>query len=180
MEARWKKVLVTGLTIGFCLSAIPQVASSEPLRAGRTLDAIARAYPTPEQLALFLHKTVLFQDDARLFGLADYWQDPEELLDRLEGDCEDYAILAQAVLVQQGVEAFIFSLYGEQGYAHTVCVFLEKGRYNVINQDRVVRYRAKSLEDLATYLYPKWTWGAVAEKVGHRGRAVREIHNPVA
>ena len=178
MESRWKKVLVTGwLTIGLCLSAIPQVASSEPVRAGRMLETIARAYPTPEQLALFLHKNVFFQEDVRLFGLADYWQDPEEFLDRRKGDCEDYALLAQAVLLHQGQEAFVFSLYGEQGYAHTVCVFVEKGCYNVINQDRVIRYHAKSLEDLATYLYPQWNWGAVAERVGHRGRAIREIYN---
>ena len=178
MEANWKTVLAAGwLAIGLSLAAIPQVASSEPSRPGHILQALAHACPTPEQLALFLHKNVVFQDDIRLFGQVDYWQDPEEFLDHRKGDCEDYALLAQAVLLQQGVEAFVFSLYGEQGYAHTVCVFVENGRYNVINQDRVVRYRAKSLADLATYLHPRWVWGAIAERVGHRGRAIREIHN---
>ena len=180
MEANWKKILVTGwLAIGLSVAAIPRVASSEPSRPGHILQTLARAYPTPEQLANFLHKNVVFQDDVRLFGQVDYWQDPEELLDRREGDCEDYALLAQAVLLRQGVEAFVFSLYGEEGYAHTVCVFVDKGRYNVINQDRVVRYQARSLEDLATYLNPRWIWGAVAERMGHRGRAIREIHKSI-
>ncbi|MBI3332828.1 MAG: transglutaminase domain-containing protein [Candidatus Omnitrophica bacterium] len=175
MDPRWKKALAIGWMIAaLCAWPMPQVAS-EPGRGQNSLEAIARSCATPEQLARFLQAKISFQDDARQFGRPDYWQDPEELLTRGKGDCEDYALLAQAVLSRQGIEAFVFSLYGEGGYAHTVCVFEEDGGYNVINEDRLIRYRARSLQELATELYPRWIWGAVAQKTGHRGRAGRQI-----
>ena len=83
--------------------------------------------------------------------------------------------LAMDLLARQGMRAFLFSLYGQRGYAHTVCVFVEDGRYNALNQDRLLRYRAVSLEELAGKLYRAWEWGAVAQRHGHRGRAVRVI-----
>ena len=159
-----------------CGVTAPQV-SSDMVYAGSPLESIARVCVTPEQVARFLHNNVVFQDDLSLFGQADYWQAPEELLVRRRGDCEDYALLARDLLSRQGVEAFVFSLYGEGGYAHTVCVFVEGGRYSVMNQDRLVRLRAGSLKELADWLYPRWRWGAVAERQGHRGRAIRVIHH---
>ena len=158
----------------FCAAAAPQ-AASEPGRAESPLDSIARSQSTPDQLARFLKARLLFQEDISLFGQADYWQAPEEVLVRGKGDCEDYALLASDLLRRQGKKAFLFSLYGPKGYAHTVCVFMEDGRYNLMNQDRLVRARAASLEELAGTLCREWEWGAVAERSGHRGRAVRII-----
>lgn len=175
MKGNWGKILSSGLLgVVFCLAAAPQV-SSDPGRANNPLDSIAQAYPTPERLAAFLHQNVIFQDDLRLFGQIDYWQAPEEMIARRQGDCEDYALLAQDLLNRQGTEAFVFSLYGEAGYAHTVCVFMEGGRYSVMNQDRLMRLQAGSLEELAGRLYPRWNWAAVAERREHRGRAVRVL-----
>lgn len=179
MRNGWIKgfvAVVLGVLLG--LAGIAP-ASSEPGRAQGSVEALVRLTRSPEQLARFLRENILFREDLRQFGLVDYWQDPEELLSRRQGDCEDYALLAQAVLSRLGVPSFVLSLYGQAGYAHTVCVFEEQGRYNVINQDKVIRYRAGSLEELATRLYPRWDWGAVAERQGHRGRAVREIHNGI-
>ena len=162
------------LAAAISLASIPQV-SSDPVRAESPLELIARACPTPERLALFLHQYVVFQDDQALFGETDYWQSPEEVLIRGRGDCEDFALLACDLLNRQGKQAFIFSLYGEKGYAHTVCVFLEKGLYSVLNQDRLIWCRTGSLEELAGKLCARWKWGAVAQRYGHRGRAIRLI-----
>lgn len=145
-------------------------------RADSPLDWVARSHPTPEQLARFLNTHLTFREDLPLFGQVDYWQSPEEVLSRGQGDCEDYASLATDLLGRQGVRSFLFSLYGKKGYAHTVCVFVESERYSVLNQDRLLRYRAASLEDLAGKLCRAWEWGAVAERHGHRGRAIRVIH----
>ncbi len=179
MRTLWGRAVAAGF--GAALLGLAGIApvSSEPTRAENPVEALARLVRTPEQLSRFLRENILFRDDLRQFGLVDYWQDPEELLARRQGDCEDYALLAQAVLNRLGVNAFVLSLYGQAGYAHSVCVFMEEGRYNVLNQDRVVRYRVRSLEELATRLYSRWEWGAVAERQGHRGRAVREIHNGI-
>jgi len=159
-----KVVLPVLLAAGFCAG-----------RADSPLDSVARSHPTPERLAGFLGAHLTFQEDLSLFGQQDYWQSPEEVFTRGRGDCEDYALLASDLLARQGVHSFLFSLYGKKGYAHTVCVFMEGGRYSVLNQARLVRYRAVSLEELAGKLCSGWEWGAVAERHGHRGRAVRII-----
>ncbi len=164
------------LACALLLSGAAEV-SSDPARAENSMESAARACATPDQISRFLRENVLFQEDQSLFGQADYWQTPEELLARRKGDCEDYALLACDLLLRQGKEAFVFSLYGEKGYAHTVCVFVEGGRFSVLNQDRLVRYGASSLEELAGQLYSGWTWGAVAQRHGHRGRAARIIRS---
>ena len=143
-----------------------------------SLEAIANTYPTPKALARFLHEAITFKTDEELFGIADYWQAPEDVLARRAGDCEDYALLAQAVLARRGITAYVLSVYGTDGYAHTVCAFLEAGRYNVINQDRLQSYQAPSLEVLAKSLYPGWTYSAIAHRTGTRGIATRLIYNP--
>ena len=174
------KVLSASLAAAlFCAAAAPQ-AASEPGRAESLLDSAARSASTPEQLARFLNAHLTFQEDLSLFGQADYWQAPEEVLVRGRGDCEDYALLANDLLKRQGKKSFVFSLYGPKGYAHTVCVFVEGGRYNLLNQDRLIRTQAASLEELAGKLCRDWEWGAVAERNDHRGRAVRIVRRETA
>ncbi len=161
----------------FGISALMLILGMAPPASpqGGRLEQIAQQCETPELLAVFLKERLTFRDDFLLFGREDYWQEPEEFLAQGAGDCEDYALLAEEVLKRQGREAFVLSLYGEGGYAHTVCVFIEEGAYHVLNQDRVIRAGAKNLEELADQLYPRWVWGAVARRAGTRGQAVRRI-----
>lgn len=165
--------LVGLLSLGMVPASAPETGSS----AG--VPAVARLCPTPEALAAFMRREMAFREDREIFGRSDYWQPPEEFLRRRQGDCEDYALLAQAVLERQGREAFVFSLYAP-GYAHTVCVFREGDRYHIFNQDKVIRCNAASLEEVASFLCPRWRWGAVARRFGRRGRSLRRIQNPVA
>ncbi len=115
--------------------------------------------------------------DRQLFGRDDYWQSPSETLRMGKGDCEDYALLAEALLRRQKIPAWVFSVYGPGGYAHTVCAFKENGRYNAINIDQLISYQAESLEELAGKIHPRWEWAAVAQRAGHRGKALRRIQN---
>lgn len=143
------------------------------------IEPLARQYATPKAIADFLHRHFTFMRDQDLFGEIEYWQAPEEFLTRRAGDCEDYALMARELLVRNGIEAHVFSLFGEEGYAHTVCVFAdERGRYNVMNQDKLRYYRAPTLETLASQMYPGWTFGGITERTGIRGRLVKEITNP--
>ncbi len=167
-------LLAGSLSLGMTPAAGPETAASSP-----GLAAIARLYPTPDALGSFLEREITFREDRDLFGRSDYWQPPEEFLRRRQGDCEDYALLAQAVLKRHGKESLVFSLYGP-GYAHTVCIFRDQGLFHVLNQDKVIRCAASSLEEAASFLYPRWTWGAVARRFGRRGMAVRRVRNPVA
>lgn len=172
---RWSFVFILG---GSFIHGGALRVDAQPKEAEPTLESLASTYATPKAVAQFLREQIRFKPDDQLFERLDYWQAPEELLARRAGDCEDYAILAQALLVRQGREAFLLSLFGAGGYAHTVCVFSEEGRYSVINEDRLIRYRTASLEELATFLYPTWRWGAVAIQEGSRGRPLRRLRNP--
>ncbi len=140
-----------------------------------TLQEIASYHRGPEQVALFLRKKIVLISDRQLFGRDDYWQSPSETLRNGKGDCEDYALLAEALLLRQKIPAFVFSVYGSGGDAHTVCAFKENGRYNVINVDQLISYQAGSLEELAGKIHPRWEWAAVAKRAGHRGKALRRI-----
>jgi len=162
-----------------CFLGISSSASELP-QTEWNLETLARTHPNPESIARFLRDGVTPADDQDLFDRAEYWQTPEEFLMRRRGDCEDYALFSQALLARLGFEAFVFSLYGEGGYAHTVTVFKEKGRYQVLNQDRLIRFNAKTLEELASWIYPPWTWGAVVTRSGAQGRIIREIFKPLA
>lgn len=153
-------------------SYTPATTVSDPLLL------LSRQHTTPKAVAAFLKQTFTFQRDQDIFGEVERWQSPEEFLARQTGDCEDYALLARDLLVRNGIEAYVFSLFGDEGYAHTVCVFVEDGRYNVINQDKIRYYRAKSLEAVASQMYPAWTFGGIVEREGTRGRLVKEIVNP--
>lgn len=154
------------------LLAVPSGYPETPL-----METISATCSTPEQIALFLKENFRFAEDRQLFQQEDYWQSPEEFLEQGAGDCEDYALLAREILQRQGTEAFLFSLYGQGGYAHTVCVFRDGDGYSVINQERVTRYAGATLRELAGTLCRNWTWGAVAEKEGTRGRPLSRIVN---
>jgi len=153
-------------------------AEQRPTPTAPRLEHVAVSHSTPEAIASFLRADFTFQRDEDLFGEIDRWQSPEEFLQRRVGDCEDYALLAHALLQRNGIESYVFSLFGEDGYAHTVSVFVdEEGRYNVINQGKLRRYRATTLEAVAADINPAWTIGMIAEQDGTRGRIVREIRN---
>jgi len=164
--------------LGVGLLGLSWDATAEPLPVSTTpqLQHVAVSHSTPEAVASFLRAEFIFQRDEDQFGEIDHWQSPEEFLQRRVGDCEDYALLAHALLQRNGIESYVFSLFDEDGYAHTVSVFVdEKGRYNVINEGKLRRYHAKTLEAVADEINPAWTVGMIAEQDGTRGRVVREI-----
>lgn len=175
MRTRW---IAWILGVGLLGLSWDAAAEQLPAPAVPLLDQVAVSHPTPEAVASFLRERFSFRRDEDLFGEIDRWQSPEEFLQRRAGDCEDYALLAKELLQRNGIEAYVFSLFGEEGYAHTVSVFVdENGRYNVINEGKLRRYRATSLEMVAAQINPAWTYGMIAEQDGTRGRTVREIVN---
>ena len=159
-------------------AAVAGLARSAPdITASSVLQHLAGLYTTPKTVAAFLHREFIFRRDQDLFGEVEHWQTPDEFVAHRAGDCEDYAIMARELLVRNGIEAYVFSLFGDHNYAHTVCIFVEKGRYNVINQDKIRYYRAPTLEALASQMYRAWTFGGITEPSGIRGRLVQEITN---
>ena len=133
---------------------------------------------TPQQLVHFLKEEFKYVEDQKLFGKYEYWQSPSEFLARRAGDCEDFALFAQYVLLQLGFEAQVVNLYSQEGYAHTVTIFRKDGKYHAINQNRLLDLNAVSLEKALDQIYPYWNWASVAMRKEGFGWPVQEIHNP--
>ena len=51
----------------------------------------------------FFNQKVRFEDDSKIWGVADYWATPLEVLGRGQGDCEDFAIAKYITLKLLGV-----------------------------------------------------------------------------
>jgi predicted transglutaminase-like cysteine proteinase len=51
----------------------------------------------------FFNRRVLFRDDAEVWGAVDHWASPLEMLDKGQGDCEDYAIAKYLSLLAAGL-----------------------------------------------------------------------------
>lgn len=141
---------VLGMTAAADLKAEPIVAIQE----------LAPQLSSPEHIARYIFKNFLVDTDDRNFGSEEYWQSPEELLLNGRGDCEDFALFASELLKANGVTAFLVNIYGKK-FAHTVCVFKENGKYNVIDGDEVKRYEANDLPELFSKIYPHWNKAAM-------------------
>lgn len=123
---------------------------------------LASQLHSPEEIAHFMWKHFVFEKDQRLFGEEEYWQSPEEFFENRKGDCEDFALFAQAILKTKGVTSFLMNIYGSQ-FAHTVLVFKEDGKYNVVDGTKVKRYEAEGLRELADKIHPKWDKSAIVK-----------------
>jgi predicted transglutaminase-like cysteine proteinase len=51
----------------------------------------------------FFNRRIIFTDDSEVWGQADYWASPLEMLEKGRGDCEDYAIAKYFSLLAMGV-----------------------------------------------------------------------------
>lgn len=141
-------------------------------------DQLGIGLTSPKAISKFIKTNFEFVEDRQLFGQVDYWQSPKEFWERKAGDCEDFALLAESLLKSIGYEAHTVSIYGPDGYAHTVAIFKDANRYHVMNEGRLYRFRAKSLPQAISRIHHNWTWAAIAEQKGTRGWLKEKIINP--
>jgi predicted transglutaminase-like cysteine proteinase len=71
------------------------------LAATLELDEAARLIAVNQ----FYNHRIVFAEDIDVWGVADYWASPLEMLDKGRGDCEDYAIAKYFTLTTLGVPA---------------------------------------------------------------------------
>ena len=160
----------------FCMVISPYRGFAMPLAVSLSpMTTILNQIQEPRDLAEFMKENFELAKDQDLFGHVDYWQSPADFWELRKGDCEDYALFAKHVFDLKGVESFVVSFYGPHYFAHTVTLYREDNLFNVINEDRLYEYRAKTIEEALTQIEPTWTWGAIAEKRGTRGWMVEKI-----
>ena len=107
----FRQPIQTVLCSGFLilLSFFPSLnARSEPSPSLSSIDALAKELNTPEALEKFMGKKFHYVSDRLLFHQDEYWQTPEEILARGAGDCEDYALFAEAILKRIRTDCFLW------------------------------------------------------------------------
>ncbi|MBX3606482.1 MAG: transglutaminase-like cysteine peptidase [Piscinibacter sp.] len=73
----------------------------------------------------FFNRRIVFAEDDAIWGMADYWASPVELLEKGRGDCEDFAIAKYFSLLAAGVPAarlrliYVRALIGGPGGVQT-------------------------------------------------------------
>jgi predicted transglutaminase-like cysteine proteinase len=133
-------LLALGLLVGtpwaYDTARMQQAAQRLGPRATAALPALQSllqppAAPADEEAQLaavntFFNRRIVFRDDAQVWGQVDHWTSPLELLDKGEGDCEDYAIakyfslLALGVPVQRLRLVYVRAQIGGESVAHMV------------------------------------------------------------
>jgi predicted transglutaminase-like cysteine proteinase len=98
--------------------------SSKWVRVQRERIDSVKGLKTPKDVIVWVRRNVSYQRDSE-----DYWQSPAETLNRKAGDCEDFAILARALLIGAGFDSSdMWLLIGRDLIAreeHAVLVFKE-------------------------------------------------------
>jgi hypothetical protein len=81
----------------------------------------------------------------------DWIQSPELTWHRRSGDCEDYAVLAIALLKQIGIEGQLLSVICEdKQLSHAVCIFLQDGEYFYFSNAKLIKTDKIRIEDIVT------------------------------
>ena len=164
--------LSVGLALVFLITADANAQLPDRILS---LADIAHHLKTPDKIGDYLWRNFLSDSDWRVFGREEYRQSPNEFLSTGRGDCEDFANMAYHLLRLNGFEAFLMNIYGSNS-GHTVCVFKENGRYQVIDGSELKRVNAENLNDIASKIRPSWKEAKVGvplEKQGENGFFVR-------
>ena len=123
-----------------------------------SLADIASRVKTPEALAGWLSSNVCYE-----FAMGDGWQAPEEIVKLKKGDCDDFAVLAKAILKELGIKSDVVVLrFKGLSIAHAVCVwkdangnisFISNRELHQTDQPDVRQAILKYYPDLETIIY---------------------------
>lgn len=94
----------------------------------------------------WLNENLVYQQEK-----SDAWTMPQDTINKMGGDCKDFAFLNLAVLRVLGYKPHILALVGAN-YGHAVCVFQENGYYFWFDNQRLVKTQQRSLDELADHL----------------------------
>lgn len=76
----------------------------------------------------WVSENIKYEKDWENWGVPEYWQTPEQTLTKGTGDCEDYCILAQEMLMRIGVCSTLHTVKIKGGGLHMI-IKLDNGAY---------------------------------------------------
>ena len=170
-----RKLLATWLVLAVALGT-PSFAQVQPIHLLQ-LGPLEQIH-SPKDLSKFMRKNFRFIPDDKNFGKTDYWQSPQEMLNLKKGDCEDFALFADAALKELGFESYVVSMYGKNKFAHTVTVFKQDGKFRVFNDGKIYKYDTDKIEDALSKINPEWIWAAFTERKNNLGWMNKIFYNP--
>lgn len=90
------------------MAAAQKMGAATAARTQALLQEIAEVATEDDETRLkaintFFNRQVLYRDDRETWGVIDYWASPLELLNKGQGDCEDYAIGKYFSLIAAGI-----------------------------------------------------------------------------
>jgi len=134
-------------TLFFCLGTACAVSFAQGV------ESIPSYVTTPAQLSQWLTADFKYETE-----MPDYWQPAEETIDLKKGDCEDFAILAQAALEQLNIpsQIVVINFKDLPNQAHAVCVFKTGDFYNFITNQQLIQTNASTISAAIQGQYPDW------------------------
>ena len=119
----------------------------------KNFSAEAASIKNPQALVNWLASNFSY-----VMEMPDKWQTPEETVQLKTGDCEDFAILASAILTRLGIaNDIIIVKYKGLNIAHAICAWKDKdGFYKYISNQEMVNTRKGNLEEAIEKFHPDW------------------------
>lgn len=119
--------------------------------ASQGLEEAMQGMRSPEDIARFFS-----QEFTYAMTLPDRAHTPEETMETMSGDCEDFALLASEMLARMGVESQVLIIrFSGMKIAHAICIWKDKkGYYNFISNRELERTGQRTVEGAVMKFYP--------------------------
>lgn len=117
----------------------------------QTINEVARIKEDQrlERINDYFNERITYRDDAETWGLVDYWASPLEMLNKGQGDCEDYAIGKYFSLIAAGVPSAKMRLvYVRAQVAGTIQAHMVLAYYPYPNAEPLI------LDNLVEVIHP--------------------------
>lgn len=134
-------------TLFFCLGITYAVSFAQGV------ETFPSYVTTPAQLSQWFTTDFKYETE-----MPDYWQPAEETIDLKKGDCEDFAILAQAALEQLNISSqiIVINFKGLPNQAHAICIFKTGDFYSFISNQQLIQTNALTISAAIQGQYPDW------------------------
>jgi len=144
LKKPWLKL---ALTIWFIiLLLLPNALKAQ------TISEIIPPLNSPKEISDWLSKNFTYVGE-----MPDYWQNAQETLDKKTGDCEDFAILAQAILKKLHIPSQILIIkFQGINQLHAICVFKNGEYYSFFSNQELIDTKSSLLKDAITEKYYDW------------------------
>jgi len=142
------------ISVGFMVGYVGYSSAGRVLVSTPTTLHISNYEPvlgTPQAIAKWIDTNINYKPDIDQWGVKDYHQTPRETLRLKTGDCEDLSLLFQHFLFKiNKIGIVLFMKHPTKG-GHAICVYIDKLRYRVFDNDEILNDRFISLEEVAKH-----------------------------